>query len=538
MRKQPASIFNEVFGPVMTGPSSSHTAGPARIGMMVHRLVSEPVSRIEITFDRRGSFAAQYRAQGSDFGFVGGLLGIDIADEQIKRSLIMAKERGIEVDFRIEELDPRLHPNFARISVETDPGENLVVEAESTGGGMFALTRYDGIPLTLRGDYYELLVLTSALPPDPEDTDFGTVRALLDDAEVRYHLSSHHADSGMRGLINVKFDRPVPEELREKIGAVADATRVVYVEPILPVVKQIGTSVPFFNATEATEYARKNHRSLWELAVDYETTLSGKSRDEVIAMMAEIAEIMRDSAAKGIAGNYPQRGFLPPKSGEMDRNFRTGTKPSVDTGVLNKAAIWATAVMEYDICMGRVVAAPTGGSSGVLPGAVVAVGEEMGKTNEEIARALLVGGLIGVFVDHQATFAAEIAACQAENGAAGSMAAAAVVQLLGGTVEEGFAAASLALQNMLGLICDPVAGTGNVPCVGRNAAAATNAVISANMVSWGFNPAIPLDEVIETMLKVGQMMPSELRCTGTGGLCTTCTAQMITKNLDLTPVLE
>jgi L-serine dehydratase len=166
---------------------------------------------------------------------------------------------------------------------------------------------------------------------------------------------------------------------------------------------------------------------------------------------------------------------------------------------------------------------------------VIAVGEEMGRSDDDIAKALLAGGLVGVFIDHQATFAAETAACQAEIGAAGAMAAAAAVQLLGGSADQSFRAAALALQNMLGLICDPVAGVGNIPCVSRNAAGAANALVSANMVLAGFDPCLPLDEVIVAMKNVGLMLPAELRCTGRGGLCLTPTALAINRNINFAP---
>ena len=532
MKKQPASIFNEVFGPVMTGPSSSHTAGPARIGMMAHQMLDDHVSRIEIVFDRRGSFAAQYQAQGSDFGFVGGILGIDIADERIKGSLIMAKKHGIQVDFRIESLPGDLHPNFAQIRVTEKTGRTRYIEAQSTGGGMFEVIRFEDFAVSLRGDYYEIIMVAD------KSATAKQISQVLRNKEKSFLLSNHPSTIDSRVLINVKFDQDVTEKDLESLRKNIKPREMLLLKPVLPVVKQIGAKALFVNARDADQYARKHNLTLWELACDYEATLSGKSRNEILEMMESIASIMRNSARKGLDGQFPQRGFLPPVAGEMERQFSSGGKASVDAGVINKAILWSTAVMEYDICMGCVVAAPTGGSAGVLPGAVVSVGEDMGKSDEDIAKALLVGGLIGAFIDHSATFAAEVAACQAENGAGSSMAAAAVIQLLDGNVEEGFRAASLALQNMLGLICDPVAGTGNVPCVSRNAAAVANAVVSANMVSWGFNPAIPLDEVIETMMSVGKMLPSALRCTGQGGLCQTPTAKKITAELDLSPVPE
>ena len=148
-----------------------------------------------------------------------------------------------------------------------------------------------------------------------------------------------------------------------------------------------------------------------------------------------------------------------------------------------------------------------------------------------MVKGLLASGLAGAFIANQASFGAEVAACQAENGSASAMAAAGIVQLLGGNVEQGFKAASLALQNMLGLVCDPVGGLTEIPCISRNIIAMSNAVQSANMVMLGFDPVIPLDETILSMYEVGQMLPAELRCTCKGGLCNTETAKCVVANL-------
>jgi L-serine dehydratase len=155
----------------------------------------------------------------------------------------------------------------------------------------------------------------------------------------------------------------------------------------------------------------------------------------------------------------------------------------------------------------------------------------MGLSKEDMARAMLAGGMIGVFIAAQATFAAEVGGCQAECGAGSGMAAAALVSLAGGSTQQALNAASMALQNILGMICDPVANRVEVPCLGKNVMAASNALACANMALAGYDPVIPLDEVIQTMDVVGKMLPSELRCTGKGGLSTTATSKAIENRL-------
>jgi L-serine dehydratase len=181
--------------------------------------------------------------------------------------------------------------------------------------------------------------------------------------------------------------------------------------------------------------------------------------------------------------------------------------------------------------MGVIVAAPTAGACAALPGACLATGDALGLSDGDVAQALLAGGLIGLFIVTGSTFAAEVAGCQAECGAASGMAAAALATLGGGTAERAVAAASMALQNSLGMVCDPVANRVEVPCLGKNVMAAGNALACANMALAGYDPVIPLDEVIGAMDRVGRSLPRELRCTALGGLSVTPTAQALETKL-------
>lgn len=213
--------------------------------------------------------------------------------------------------------------------------------------------------------------------------------------------------------------------------------------------------------------------------------------------------------------------LVPRQAAELD------DKMPLDMGVLNGCMRNAMAVMENGCAHRVVVAAPTAGSSGVIPASVVGVGRTLGRTEGEILDALWAAGLVGAFIANQATFGAEVAGCQAEIGAASCMAAAGVVQLLGGTVEEGFHAAALAMQSLLGLICDPVAGLVEFPCIQRNVTASVMAAAAANMAMKGVRSPIPLDETIKAMLDVGRALPASLRCTCEGGLCATPTGRQL-----------
>ena len=513
-----ASIFNEVLGPIMIGPSSSHTAGPARIGKVGWQMLQEPVKEMEISFDLSGSFAAVYNSQGSDYGFVGGLMGMDTSEDAMREALEIAKEKQISVSFLKTKLKEVFHPNQAEIRLVGEQGRTVSFTAISTGGGMFEVLRYEGFSVSLKGDSYDYLITFSS------EEQAQPVFA-LQNKETKFEILTAKRDKDERFLVQCKFDRQPPEALHHQMETIDGVEEFIEIKPVLPVVKRADAQLPFETAKEALVYGKEHGLAPWELACVYEEAISGKTREEIFALMDQIMDIMKDSALRGMAGGYPQRGFLPPQTPKM---YQTMQKPSArvfDMGVLNKAALWASACMEYDICMGRCVAAPTGGSCGVLPASIISVGEDMGLTKEKICQGMFVAGLIGVFIDHGATFAAEICGCQAENGSASAMAAAGLVQLMDGTAEEAFGAASLALENILGLICDPVAGVGNIPCVSRNSMATVNSVLSANMVLNGFDPYIPLDEAISAMASVGNLMAEEHRCTGRGGLCTTAAGQ-------------
>lgn len=168
--------------------------------------------------------------------------------------------------------------------------------------------------------------------------------------------------------------------------------------------------------------------------------------------------------------------------------------------------------------MGVIVAAPTAGSCGALPGAILGTCAELGLEEDEAVKAMLAAGMIGVFISEGATFAAEVGGCQAECGSSSGMAAAGIVGLMGGNLDQALAGASMALQNSLGMICDPVANRVEAPCLGRNVMAASNALSCANMALADYDHLVPLDQVVEAMDEVGHAMAHELRCTGLGGL--------------------
>jgi L-serine dehydratase len=284
-----------------------------------------------------------------------------------------------------------------------------------------------------------------------------------------------------------------------------------------------GLTVPFSTAAELVALSSgQADRRLWEWAIDYEMARGDLREAEVQSKMVEIVRLLRASIAQGIAGTTYEDRLLGHQSGGFKQHLDAGRL--LNTGALNRAVLYVTALMEVKSSMGVIVAAPTAGACAALPGACIAFAEELGKSEEDMARAMLAAGAIGLFIASQWTFAAEVGGCQAEGGSAAAMAAAALVTLADGTLPQALGAASMALQSMLGLICDPVAGRVEAPCLGKNVIAASNAASCANMALAGYDPLIPFDEVVDAARRVANQMPREHRCTSLGGLATTPTA--------------
>jgi L-serine dehydratase len=245
--------------------------------------------------------------------------------------------------------------------------------------------------------------------------------------------------------------------------------------------------------------------------------------------MRRVLRVVEDGVARGLAGTeYPGR-VLPRQSHRFAERLATGTM--LEAGLLNRAILAVTALMEVKSSMGVFVAAPTAGSCGTFAGTCHAAAQLLRSDEDHTLRAMVGGGLVGVFVATRSSFAAEVGGCQAETGAGAAMAAAALVELAGGTAAQSLSAASHALQNVLGLICDPVANRVEAPCLGRNIAGAANAIACANMALAGYDHLIPFDEVLDAHREVSERMARELRCTALGGLSITPTSKAIEAKL-------
>jgi L-serine dehydratase len=272
----------------------------------------------------------------------------------------------------------------------------------------------------------------------------------------------------------------------------------------------------FSDSVEMIKIAKSHNNSLGEIGLKYESRILDLEENIVRGKMSKRLDIMVKSVEKGLDDKNISMYLTEPSAhkildAEKKKNLAIG-------GIHTRAAARAMATMHIDNSMGIVCAAPTGGSAGVLPGIVTTLLIEKQIDHKKATDILFAASAIGVIIANRATFSAELAGCQVEIGASGAMAAAAVVEYAGGSAQQATDAAAIALQNSMGLVCDPVQGGCEIPCHTRNALATSNAFICADLILGGYQNPIPLDETIDAMFEVGKAMPIELRCTAKGGI--------------------
>ena len=286
----------------------------------------------------------------------------------------------------------------------------------------------------------------------------------------------------------------------------------------------------FNSINQLVERALSEGIPLSEVMMLQEMEATGQSRLDIYSTMKTNLDTMEGAVAEGIEGVHSTTGLTGMDAVKMQKYIDSGKGLS---GELNLLAIAnAVSTNEVNAAMGKICATPTAGSAGVVPGVLFAmVKKDPSITEEQKIRFLFTSGAFGFVVANNASISGAAGGCQAEVGSASAMAAAALVELAGGTPEMSAHAFAIAMKNMLGLVCDPVAGLVEVPCVKRNAAGATNALTAADMALAGIESRIPADEVIEAKYKIGLTMPSALRETGRGGLAGTPTGERLKAEL-------
>lgn len=280
---------------------------------------------------------------------------------------------------------------------------------------------------------------------------------------------------------------------------------------------------------ELLKICKEQNLSLSEFAIREEMERSETSREEVISKMKTVLDVMRESTNEGREKKiYSVSGLIGGDAYKLNKYINKGK--TLTGPVMNKAMARALSCSEVNASMGRIVACPTAGSCGILPAVILTAGEALELSDEEMVMGLFASSAVGMIIADNATVSGAEGGCQAECGSASAMGSAAVVEMMG-TPEMSLNAAAIVIKNILGLVCDPVAGLVEVPCAKRNFAGAVSALTTADVVMAGISSRIPFDDMVEAMYRVGKQLPSSLRETAEGGTATTETGLRLKKEV-------
>lgn len=430
------SLF-DIVGPIMIGPSSSHTAGAARLGNECYKKLKNFPEKIEITLFN--SFADTGEGHGTDKAILAGCMGISCYDARLKDAFEIAKKKKVQYSIKKAQ-NAKYHPNTAEIKMSYKDNAIHMIGV-SLGGGRVAVYDY---------------------------------------SEVR----------------QVNYDNKPSS------------------------VKRLNKKDIFYTFSAFIKKCNNEPDKLINLAIERECKLAKKTPKEIVTGIYAAWQVMKQGVEENIKKqNKMFKGLCGGDAFKMKQNN--------NSELLNKlsadAMAYAMAIGERNAAMGKIVAVPTAGSAGIVPGCLYALYKNKKLPEEGIIKSLFIAGIIGLVIANRATLAGSEGGCQAECGAAGAMAAGAIAYLQGGSLDVIDNAAAIALNNSLGLVCDPISGLVAVPCIQRNGVYANLALSAAAMALSGIDFVVTCDEVIDTMFKVGQVLPCQLKETSKGGLAVTKT---------------
>lgn len=460
------SIFNDVLSPITPGPSSSNTCGPHRIASLCRQLLDEPPRSLTIQMCRTGGYPDTFYSMQSDLAFIAGLLGKDLLSYDLLRAYTDAEAADLQLSFQFVDDLPEQPSELARLIV-TSRTRQLDVIGVSLGGGEIEITEINGQKVLLDG---------------------------------KRHCTAVFYRDGRITVTSQEAAPPRPSDSCDQTDILWQST----VSPVFPFSQPLKkeSEIPFSTAAEMLQYASDSGLPLWKLALLYESAVTGADEKALFDYAERIYDLSLVSMERGREEGIHFEGVTDAKAPLYQQALEEGRL--IPLGAADYGCLDAMAIMEYSNSHGTIVCMPTGGASGIIPAAIRHVGTALGRSKEDLIRALLTAGLIGVF--YYPTHYTGALGCQAEIGIAISMAAAGLVSLLdedAATIEK---AASLGGQSVMGMICNPVEGYVQVPCILRNMAAVPTAITCANAAIAGLDSLIPLDNVTELMLNVGQRL--------------------------------
>lgn len=518
--------LNDIIGPIMVGPSSSHTAGALRIARMARSLLA--ARPVRVAFTLYGSFACTQSGHGTDKALVAGLLGMVPDDLSIRDSFERAHDAGLAFTFACNAGADVDHPNTVDMHIEDEDGDALEVRGVSIGGGAAVIKRIDDIEVDITGEHTSLVVRQR------------------DEAGVLAHIAGCVANCkanigtarmfrtrrGSKAYTVLEIDGALPPNLKECVErhvAVYDV-RVIAADRSPDGPANLGPRLidqaearllacEFTSGRELLSRCEEQESSLAEVFLAREEALAALDGHacDAYAYADRVLAVMRASATEPLSKPVASKGGL--IGGEARSVLQARERGDGVVDPLTGLAIeYALAVLETNASMGRIVAAPTAGSSGVVPAVLLALEEERGYDADTLRKGLLTAAAVGYLIVRNATVSGAEGGCQAEIGSAAAMAAAAAVEMAGGTPPQALAAAANALTALMGLVCDPIGGLVEVPCQKRNATAAATALVSAQIALADIANLVDFDETVSAMDAVGRALPFELRESALGGI--------------------
>ncbi|MDR3673601.1 MAG: L-serine ammonia-lyase, iron-sulfur-dependent, subunit alpha [Holophaga sp.] len=491
-------FFNDVFGPVMQPGSSSHQAGPCRLGLLAASLLGEPPLRAEFHLDPAGSFAGTFGLMNEDLGLAAGVLGLGPDDPRLFDARNEARRRGVELAFTLAPVPESAHPNAVKIRLG-GAARTVTLVGNSVGGGMVEVVSLEGFPVSFQGDAPVVLVFgeTGFRPPEL--------------------LASGRSEHQGRVLC---WFKTAAAPARLPAGALLLA-------PVLPVSTLPGRQPQLFDTMAGWRaLAAEAGTGLAEIALRYEERASAWPRPRIIKAMERIRALLHAQvhAAFGPGGAGPAEPF-----GRRDDRLwaphlaagRSFLGPA--TGLALKLALGVNAKTRGV----PIVPGPMGTGGGYLYSALYAVQQDRGCTDEALLRGLFVAAGVGAIAYTRTEPTGEVIGCAGETGVCSAMAAAALVEMAGGTPLQAEHAASFAIQAATGMPCDPIPGGFEQPCLSRIVAAVSNALAFADLALAGSDAILPFHEALDVADRVGRALAPELKCTARGGCCATPTGRLL-----------
>jgi len=511
----------DVVGPVMHGPSSNHTAGATRIGYLARQIVGDIPETISFTFHPR--FMNVFAGHRTHIALLAGCLGYREYEPECNDAFSIAEQKGIRVKYvaATEPLAPRNHMGVGGNSF----GVQWDINCDSSGGGYIVLYRLNGVPMRYDGNnWLNLYILKKGTQTEK------AMRVVLASEDEPDNLKELYVGEGEEtALFCLETKNQVAEGNQKRVAGALGEENILalrYVAPLYPFAQRSDADPLFSTFKELADAAEG--RELIDVVLEFESRRSGQPKSAVLAEGVRIIDVIQNSINRSIQGNNRLIGGLcTGNDGKYLADWaETGKSLAGRTFTIGLAR--AVALAELNASAGLVVAAPTAGSAGTLPGILFTVAEKLGSARQELAKAFLIAAAIGKIVGEKATFSGSVGGCQGEVGIGAGMGAGASVWLAGGSTEAVIHAATLTLKNVLGLTCDCPASPVEIPCIKRNGMGVAVAFMGAEMALAGVRSVMPPDDVVDGFADTQRRMPNELKgACCVGGLAGTAFAKVL-----------